>query len=171
MFIQFECVTPLGRMRGVVDDTYLFFLEFLDQKDIEKQICVLEKELHQKIVVGHNPVSDLVVKELDAYFAGTLQYFSVPIWLMGSEFYKKSWNYLLTISYGKTHTYKQQAASVANEDACRAVAKANSKNIIAIIVPCHRIIRTDGTLSGYAGGVYRKQWLLDHEQKNKRELE
>lgn len=165
MFVQFDYSTPLGRMRGVVNDTHLFFLEFVDQKDIDKQICALEKKVQQKIEIGSNRLSDLVVKELDAYFAGALHTFSVPIWLHGSDFYKKSWNYLLSVPYGTTHTYKQQALCVADANASRAVAKANSKNTIAIIVPCHRIIRTDGTLSGYAGGVHRKQWLLDHEQK------
>jgi O-6-methylguanine DNA methyltransferase len=93
--------------------------------------------------------------------------FDIPLEKDGPEFQEKVWDELLKIPYGKTRSYEEQAIAVGNKKAVRAVAKANGDNRIAIIIPCHRIIGKDGSLTGYGGGIWRKQYLLDLERKNK----
>lgn len=105
------------------------------------------------------------VQELDEYFKGERIDFSFPFDFAGTDFQKKVWNALTTIPYAETGSYKQIAVAVGNEKAVRAVGMANSKNPISIVVPCHRIIGSSGKLTGYAGGLWRKEWLLKHEQE------
>lgn len=102
--------------------------------------------------------------QLDEYFAGKRKKFSVDLQLHGTEFQKKVWRGLLKISYGKTVSYKYIAEMVGNVKAVRAVGNANRKNNIAIIIPCHRVIGSNGTMVGYAEGIWRKKWLLEHER-------
>ncbi|WP_139785560.1 methylated-DNA--[protein]-cysteine S-methyltransferase [Cytobacillus gottheilii] len=104
------------------------------------------------------------LKQLDEYFKGERMDFSFPFAFAGTDFQKKVWNALTTIPYAKTGSYKQIAVAIGNEKAVRAVGMANSKNPISIAVPCHRIIGSSGKLTGYAGGLWRKEWLLKHEQ-------
>jgi O-6-methylguanine DNA methyltransferase len=104
--------------------------------------------------------------ELDAYFKGALKKFTVPLDLQGSDFQKKVWMELLTIPYGETRSYEQQTTRLGDLKAIRAVASANGKNRIAIVVPCHRVIGKNGSLTGYAGGLDKKLWLLDFESKH-----
>lgn len=111
-----------------------------------------------------NCISELR-KELEEYFTGTRKIFSVPLLLSGTPFQEKVWKTLLDIPYGDTRSYTEQAAASGNPDSVRAVAKANGSNQIAILVPCHRVIGANGKLTGYAGGLDRKRWLLAHEQK------
>lgn len=103
--------------------------------------------------------------QLDAYFAGDRTTFDLPLRLEGTEFQRRVWNGLLTIPYGETLSYGELAERVGNVKACRAVGLANGRNPIAIIVPCHRVIGADGSLTGYGGGLERKTWLLEHEQR------
>ncbi len=103
------------------------------------------------------------VKQLDEYFKGERTHFSLKLNPKGTEFQKKVWNELLQVPYGKTRTYLEQTKKLGDVKAIRAVASANGKNPIWIIIPCHRIIGSDGSLTGYAGGIWRKKWLLEHE--------
>ncbi|MBC9786055.1 methylated-DNA--[protein]-cysteine S-methyltransferase [Heliobacterium chlorum] len=105
------------------------------------------------------------LQQLDEYFRGTRKDFNVKLNPQGTQFQKQVWRKLPDIPYGKTASYKDIAEAVGNPKAVRAVGGANSQNPISIIVPCHRIIGSNGKLTGYAGGLWRKEWLLAHEQK------
>jgi methylated-DNA-[protein]-cysteine S-methyltransferase len=105
------------------------------------------------------------VQQLNEYFAGDRKEFSLNLLLDGTDFQKKVWNQLMKISYGKTVSYKDVANAIRNDKAVRAVGSANGRNNIAIIIPCHRVIAHDGTMGGYGGGLWKKEWLLDHEKK------
>ncbi len=107
--------------------------------------------------------------QLQEYFAGTRTEFSVKLNPKGTEFQKKVWKALLEIPAGKTKSYLEQSKALGDPKAIRAVASANGKNPIWILIPCHRIIGTDGSLTGYAGGIWRKKWLLNHESQNKQQ--
>jgi len=104
-----------------------------------------------------------LIRQLEDYWAGRLRSFSLPLDMMGSPFQKKVWDSLLLIPWGKTVTYSEQAKQIGDQRAVRAVAAANGRNPLAIVVPCHRVIGSDGSLTGYAGGLERKQALLEHE--------
>ncbi|MGA3221577.1 MAG: methylated-DNA--[protein]-cysteine S-methyltransferase [Acidimicrobiales bacterium] len=106
-----------------------------------------------------------VVDQLEAYFAGELTDFEVPLRAEGTEFQRRVWDGLRQIPYGETWSYARLAEHVGNVQACRAVGLANGRNPIAVIVPCHRVIGANGTLTGYGGGLDRKAWLLDHERR------
>lgn len=110
-------------------------------------------------------LSDLAYRQIEEYLNGQRQLFELPIQLEGTAFQKRVWEALLTIDYGKTVTYKEIARQIGNEKASRAVGMANNKNPIMIIVPCHRVIGTNGKFVGYAGGLSMKQYLLELEKK------
>jgi|SRR5699024_2370867 len=107
------------------------------------------------------------IEQLEAYFRGDLQHFSLQLNPSGTVFQQNVWHALSQIPYGETRSYKTQALQLGNLKAIRAVASANGKNPIPIIIPCHRVIGSDGSLTGYAGGLWRKQWLLKHENSLK----
>ena len=125
----------------------------------------IQKALKAKYVEQNDEVIEKTVVQLKEYLANKREEFDIPVLLVGSDFQKSVWQALLQIPYGKTNTYKDQSISIGNEKAVRAVANANGANAIAIIVPCHRIIGTNGKLTGYAGGLNVKQLLLDIESK------
>ena len=104
-----------------------------------------------------------VVTQLKEYFNGERIHFELKLNPQGTEFQKKVWNQLLTIPYGKTASYQQMANQLGDPKVIRAAASANGKNPISIVIPCHRVIGSDGSLTGYAGGLHRKKWLLDYE--------
>ncbi len=106
------------------------------------------------------------LQQMEAYFAGTLSEFDLPLAQKGTDFQQSVWKGLLDIPYGKTTSYLAFSRQLGNEKAIRAVGTTNGKNKIAIVVPCHRVIGSDGSLTGYASGLWRKKWLLEHEQKN-----
>ena len=115
---------------------------------------------------GHHeidPYLEKCVEQLDEYFRGTRREFSLDLILQGTAFQKNVWNQLMKIPFGEAVSYKYIASSIGNIKAVRAVGNANGKNKIAIIIPCHRVIGSNGTLVGYASGVWRKEWLLKHE--------
>ena len=114
---------------------------------------------------GNSPVLDLCQQQLEAYFDGTLTKFSVPLRLEGTPFQRRVWEALQTIPFGVIWSYSELAQRVGNATACRAVGGANHCNPIAILVPCHRVVGASGALTGYAGGLARKQALLEHEQR------
>lgn len=107
------------------------------------------------------------VRQLDAYFKGDLKEFDLKLNPTGTDFQKKVWRALGEVKYGKTNSYMELTKNLGDEKAIRAVAAANGKNPLWIVIPCHRIIGSDGSLTGYAGGLWRKEWLLNHERENK----
>ncbi len=107
------------------------------------------------------------LSQLDLYFSKGLQTFHLPLDVQGTDFQRKVWNQLLEIPFGKTITYLELAKKLGDPKSIRAAAHANGQNPIPIIIPCHRVIGSDGSLTGYAGGLWRKQWLLEHEQEEK----
>ncbi|MCF6407358.1 methylated-DNA--[protein]-cysteine S-methyltransferase [Chitinophaga filiformis] len=118
----------------------------------------------------HDPLPDTLLlcrEELEAYFAGSIQQFTFPIAQPGTAFQQTVWQQLTMIPYGQTISYLQLAKRINNPKSIRAVGTTNGKNRIAIVVPCHRVIGSDGSLTGYAGGIWRKKWLLEHEMKQK----
>ncbi len=119
-----------------------------------------------EVVVGSSPVLDKTVAQLDAYFAGELTDFDLPLDPDGTDFQVEAWLGLAKVPYGETTTYGKQAADLGRPTATRAVAAANGRNPISIVLPCHRIIGADGSLTGFAGGLEWKRWLLDHEASN-----
>ncbi len=156
--------TPLGPMLAIASDEGLCLLEFTDRRGIERQIATLRKRFGgTAIVPGRNDALDETERQLGRYFEGGLRRFTVPLDLRGSEFQMTVWEALVRIPAGETRSYAEVASAVGRPGAHRAVARANGDNRIAIIVPCHRVIASDGQLSGYGGHVWRKRWLLEHE--------
>ena len=112
-----------------------------------------------------SPVLQKTIVQLDEYFAGTRQQFDLPLNPSGTAFQQKVWQQLIQIPFGETITYLHMAKRLGNVKSIRAAASANGKNPLAIVIPCHRVVGADGKLTGYAGGLHRKQWLLEHEAK------
>lgn len=112
-----------------------------------------------------NVVTALAVQQLDEYFKGERKVFELPLSQSGTAFQKKVWDLLFEIPFGKTLSYQQLSKQYGDVKAIRAVASANGKNNLAIVIPCHRVIGSNQSLTGYAGGLWRKKWLLDHEFK------
>jgi methylated-DNA-[protein]-cysteine S-methyltransferase len=143
--------SPVGPLKLQCSDKYIKTVSFCDAEgDIQND----EHRLLQ-----------ICSKQLDEYFAGKRKLFTVPINQDGTDFQNKVWHLLVKIPFGKTISYNELARQYGDLKAVRAVASANGKNNITIIVPCHRVIGSDQSLVGYAGGLWRKKWLLDHEAK------
>ena len=155
--------TPLGPMLCGVTDEGLHLLEFTDRRMLETQIETLKKRLKAEMLTGQHPMIDLVESQLSEYFKGDRKNFDIPLVTPGTTFQNNVWQQLITIPYGRTRSYKQQADAIGDVKAVRAVARANGENRIAIVIPCHRVIGSDGSIVGYGGGIHRKQWLLRHE--------
>lgn len=109
------------------------------------------------------------VTQLEEYFNGTRTEFNLKLNPHGTDFQRKTWGSLQTIQHGKTMSYLDQSKVLNKPKAIRAVANANGKNPISVVIPCHRVIGTDGSLTGYSGGLWRKKWLLEHESENKQQ--
>lgn len=155
--------TPLGPMFACATNKGLCLLEFVDRRMLETEFKDLQKRLNSVIISGENAYIRNTRKQLEEYFKGARRTFSVPLHMPGTTFQQTAWNALLTIPASETRSYQDQAMSIGNKNAVRAVARANGMNRIAILVPCHRVIGKDGQLTGYGGGLERKRWLLDHE--------
>jgi len=147
--------TPLGHAKIIGDTNGISSVSVDDNNDEPSQI--IPDELLD------------CVKQLNAYFKNDLKEFNLKLNPNGTEFQKKVWAQLLQIPFGKTCSYLDLSKQLGDPKAIRAVANANGKNPLWIIVPCHRIIGSDGSLTGYAGGLHRKQWLLNHERENKQQ--
>jgi len=158
--------TPIGAMFACATEKGICLLEFTDEKRLEKLLEDIQQKLSAVILPGKNKYLNQVQKELEEYFDGTRKEFSVPLDIQGTDFRKLVWQELLNIPYGVTRTYKEQSIAMNKLKAIRAVASANGKNKIGIIIPCHRVIGSDGSLTGYGGGMHRKKWLLDFEKSN-----
>lgn len=158
--------TKLGSMIAIGDDDSLYLLEFVDRRGLEREIERLKFSIKAAIIPGvTNPIKSITL-ELQAYFDGLLTEFKTPLHLLGNPFQKLVWKELTRIPYGQTRTYAAQAEVIGKRTAYRAVANANGANQIAIVIPCHRIINSNGELGGYGGGIMRKQWLIKHEKEN-----
>lgn len=143
--------TPIGTAKITEDDGFISSIHILnDEQELQTPESAVLKE---------------TVKQLDEYFAGSRKIFDLPVKQQGTDFQQQVWQQLLQINYGNTITYAQQSNQMNSPLAIRAIAAANGKNNLWIIVPCHRVIGSDGSLTGYAGGLWRKKWLLEHEAK------
>ncbi|MDY8137696.1 methylated-DNA--[protein]-cysteine S-methyltransferase [Aquimarina sp. 2201CG5-10] len=158
--------TPLGPMFVCATEKGICLLEFVDRRMLETEFKDLQKLLNANIISGENEHIKQVKKEIEEYFGGKRKVFDVKLDTPGTDFQNSVWDALQKIEYGKTTTYQQQAEKIDNPKAVRAVASANGHNRISIIVPCHRVIGKDGKMIGYGGGIERKRWLIEHEQKN-----
>ncbi|SFH85755.1 bifunctional transcriptional activator/DNA repair enzyme AdaA [Halpernia frigidisoli] len=156
--------TPLGIMYATASKDGICMLEFADRKSLEKEFLDLAKAFNGKIIIGENPYFKTLEKELKLYFEGKLKEFTIPLSPVGTEFQKSVWEVLRKIPYGEIWTYKKQAEHLGDIKKVRAVANANGLNKISIIIPCHRVIGSNGTLTGYGGGIWRKQKLLELEK-------
>jgi len=159
----------LGPMLAIADEEKLFLLEFVERRGLEKEIEYLRKRMKAAIIPGITEPLHSIERELKKYFSGSLKQFKTPLFLLGSDFQKRVWKELMKIPYGTTKSYAAQAAAMGIPAATRAVANANGANQLAIVIPCHRIINSNGALGGYGGGLARKEWLLQHEKKFKNE--
>jgi len=157
--------TPLGTMLALADDAGLRLLEFVDRRGLERELVVLRRRLKCAIVPGNHAILDRTAAELAEYFAGRRTQFAVPLAPVGSAFQLRVWSELGRIPPGRTRSYTEMAERVGVANGRRAIARANGSNMLAIVIPCHRVIRANGDLCGYAGGIWRKQRLLDHERE------
>lgn len=161
-----QILTPLGPMFGAATDEGLCLLEFTDRKALQKQIDRVQRHLKAIFIPGKHRWLDRLQAQLDEYFAGQRREFDLPLRFTGSEFQVKAWQALNKIPYAETRSYQQQAQAIGSATAVRAIASANAANAFAILIPCHRVISKSGTMAGYAGGIWRKQYLLDLERGN-----
>ncbi|HUQ53809.1 MAG TPA: trifunctional transcriptional activator/DNA repair protein Ada/methylated-DNA--[protein]-cysteine S-methyltransferase [Gammaproteobacteria bacterium] len=157
--------TPLGPMTAIADEEALYLLEFVDRRGLEREIERLRLRHKAGIAPGRTAPIIQIEQELADYFAGRSTTFETPIARSGSPFQNAVWDALLTIPPGETWSYAQLARVVGRPKAVRAAGTANGCNQLAIVIPCHRVITSAGELGGYAGGVPRKRWLLEHERR------
>ena len=162
--------TPLGEMTALLSERGLCLLEFSEHTHgMAREIAQVQASRGGTAMAGENALTRQLGRELAEYFAGQRRTFDLPLDLVGTPFQQDVWRALLTIGYGQTRSYAEQARQVGRPTATRAVAAANGANKVSVIVPCHRVIGSDGSLTGYGGGVPRKQWLLALE-RGEREL-
>lgn len=148
---SYTYLSPIGLMRFDSENQELISIHFVD---------------HEHNTEGFNlELKENIVRQLDDYFAGRLHHFNLPLKPHGTEFQMRVWKQLEAIEYGKLISYQELALQLGDKNLVRAVGGANSKNPLAIVVPCHRVIGANKKLVGYAGGLWRKKWLLRHEQE------
>jgi AraC family transcriptional regulator of adaptative response/methylated-DNA-[protein]-cysteine methyltransferase len=157
--------SPLGPMLAGATDKGICLLEFVDRRMLPTQLTRIQRRYGMAPIPGASPWFDRLSQELDAYFSGALRSFTVPLDTAGTPFQERVWAMLRTIPYGQTRSYGEQARLIDMPTATRAVARANGDNRISIIIPCHRVVGSDGKLTGYGGGLWRKQWLLEMERR------
>lgn len=151
MQIKANIQTPIGTLTAIADDYFLCKLLFIEQSPV-------------KIEFGQNQIILKLKQELNDYFNGKLRKFTIPIKQNGSEFETLVWNSLQKIPFGETINYKQQSQMIGKIKSFRAVANANGRNQIMIIIPCHRVIKSDCSFGGYIGGIDKKKFLIEHEK-------
>ncbi len=157
--------TPIGEMLTLETQQGICLLEFSDRIGLDREVNAILQKTKGRLIARENHFSHQLLKELDAYFEDASSRFKVSLELIGSEFQKLVWNELTTFPVGITHTYSQVAEMIGKPKAARAVGHANARNPIAIVIPCHRLIGASGDLTGYGGGIWRKEWLLKHEKE------
>jgi AraC family transcriptional regulator of adaptative response/methylated-DNA-[protein]-cysteine methyltransferase len=156
--------TPLGSMIMGVSDQGLSLLEFAERGLLDTQLKYLRQHMGRVFLPGDHPLMQWVKTELDHYFNSNLQKFTMPILSPGTSFQEAVWQALGNISYGETWSYADIAEQIGHPSAVRAVGRAIGDNRIAIIIPCHRVVGSGGELTGYGGGLWRKEYLLKLEQ-------
>ena len=149
--------SPIGMIEIIGTDEAICSILFSERDTVDN---VLQEETPK--------VLEQCMGQLHKYFKGELHEFTFPYIFEGTNFQKTVWNALINIPYAETGSYKDIAVSIGNEKAIRAVGSANGKNKLSIVIPCHRIIGSNGKLTGYAGGLWRKEWLLKHERTFKK---
>jgi methylated-DNA-[protein]-cysteine S-methyltransferase len=149
--------SPIGPLRIVASDRGLRAVLWPDDDPGRVRLTEVREQ-------PDHPILELVAAQLEEYFAGDRRSFDVPLDLVGTHFQQSAWEALRTIDYGTTVSYGEQAARMGDRRKARAVGAANGRNPVSIIVPCHRVVGADGSLTGFAGGVQTKAWLLDHER-------
>ncbi|MCM1992128.1 methylated-DNA--[protein]-cysteine S-methyltransferase [Oceanirhabdus seepicola] len=162
--------TPIGVLEICGNGRAITCILFLEDLTKESYINYIEKNNYKANCDNIEELPEVMKKvmiQLEEYCKGERKSFQIPIEFEGTEFQKISWNQLTKIPYGETISYKEQAMAMGREKSVRAVGAANGKNRLSIIIPCHRVIGSNGKLTGYAGGVDRKAWLLEHERKYK----
>ena len=150
--------SPVGLLKINVEDGYVTEIIFLDDEDEIKNVS-------ENISLKNRAVFEKCKAQLDEYFLGERKIFDLPVKQLGTTFQETVWNELVKIPFGKTISYLQLAQHIGNVKSIRAVGAANGRNNLSIVVPCHRVIGSNGSLTGYAGGLWRKQWLLEHENR------
>jgi len=164
LLVHTKTESPIGEMYIVATSKGICLLEFDIRVDWNEELEFLKNHFDASLSSGENRHTLELKRQLREYFLGKRKIFSVPLIFVGTDFQIKVWQALKTVPYGTTRTYKEQAISFGDVKAIRAIARANALNKLAIIIPCHRIIGTDGKLTGYAGGIERKRFLLNLER-------
>lgn len=141
--------SPIGLLEIQSDQGEIISLDFCKEKRYQEKL---------------EPILIEAKRQLNDYFDGKIKEFDLPLKINGTIFQSKVWQELIKIPYGETLSYKDVAVAIENENACRAVGNANNKNNIAIIIPCHRVVGSNGKMGGYGAGLWRKKWLLEHEK-------
>lgn len=165
-----ECIalswieSPLGPLIAGATDEGIVLLEFTDRRMLERQMRILQRRLERPLVHGPHEHLSALGLELSAYFDGSLTSFGVPAATTGTRFQETVWDVVRKIPFGETRTYSHIAAELGGPATTRAVGTANGMNRLAILIPCHRVLRADGSLGGYGGGMWRKRRLLDLER-------
>lgn len=155
--------SPVGELIAGATERGCCLLEFHDRGGLDKIRRRILRRYGAEMVPGSTPLIEEIGKQVAEYFGGQRTAFSIPLDLRGTPFEMSVWNILLDIPFGKTRSYGSIARELGKPGASRAVGRANGANYCAIIVPCHRVIETDGSLRGYGGGLWRKRYLLDLE--------
>jgi O-6-methylguanine DNA methyltransferase len=155
-----------GEMTAIADDHQLYLLKFSDSLNLNARLPKLQNYIKQNIniIKQDNSIINLTESEISHYFKGNLSQFSIPLGMLGTPYQQTVWQKLINIPYGETISYATLAKNIGNPKAFRAVANANSKNNIVIIIPCHRVISSDGNLGGYSDKIVRKKYLINHEK-------
>lgn len=156
--------TPIGTLYMGATATGICLVEFSDRATLEKQLNSLSTRLNAVFLAEETPLLMQLAQQLTEYFTHQRTQFTLPLEIPGTAFQQSVWESLQTIPFGQTLSYKAQALQLKHPNATRAVANANSQNRIAIVIPCHRVIGNNGHLTGYAGGLERKKWLLNFEK-------
>ncbi len=165
MILHSKMDSPVGQLLLGANEEGITFIEFASNSGFDAQIASLKKRLKDEMLEGENEHIERLKMQLQEYFQGKRTSFDVNLVLTGTPFQKEVWKELMNIPFGETRSYKEQATAIGKPAAVRAVANANGDNLISIVIPCHRVIGSNGSLTGYGGGLENKKWLLDLEKK------
>ncbi len=161
--------SPIGILHAGASENGICFIHFAVDKQVDPDTIPFASDFKDLVSIQKNVHLETLTRQLEAYFDGRLHRFDIPLQIpWGTEFQHKAWAVLNSIPYGQTISYQEQARRLGNINAVRAVAGANNRNPIPIVRPCHRVIGKNGSLTGFGGGLWRKQYLLDQEQRHKK---